>query len=298
MKKTGTVREGNRRLLLWSLLLLSLCMALAGCTSGDFGKTADPVISEGEQKLKATFFDVGKGDAILLESAGQAMLIDTGYDDSCQRILDYLEKQKIRKLDLLVITHFDKDHVGGADKILDAVQVERVVQPDYDSASRQSEEYRQALEGQGMTPERIREKQEFSFGESLCQIWPPEKDAYEEPDNDFSLVLRVACGETAFLFTGDSQEERLAELLGDSQAELKAQVLKVPHHGRKEKNSREFLEAVSPEIAVITCSKEETPSGKIIKRLQKLGTEIYLTSEGSVTCVTDGRNILCSQEAE
>lgn len=298
MRKHATAGGGLRRSLSRSLLTILLSMALSGCMPGGSSGTGNQDRDNAEQKLKVTFFDVGKGDAMLLESAGQAILIDTGYDDSCRVILDYLEKQQIQRLDALVITHFDKDHVGGADKILDAVQVERVLQPDYDSGSRQSEEYRQALEQQGMTPDRIREKQEFSFGESRCEIWPPEQESYKEPDNDFSLVLRVICGDTAFLFAGDCEEERLTELLEDPEAELAAQVLKVPHHGRKEKNSREFLEAVSPEIAVITCSEEEPPSDKVIKMLQKLRTETYLTSEGTVTCITDGRNILCSQEAE
>ena len=96
-------------MLAFSLLFLS------GCSPQKEGGPVDE--QEEASGVRVTFFDVGKGDAILVETASHAVLIDSGYDDTKEIILDYMEKQEISSLDYLVITHFDKDHVGGADRV-------------------------------------------------------------------------------------------------------------------------------------------------------------------------------------
>ena len=276
----------------WCLLLgiALLLQVLAGCSglSKESRETARP---ESQAELKVIFFDVGKGDAVLLETEKHAMLIDTGYDDTAEVILDYLEAENIGTLDYLIITHFDKDHVGGADKVLEEVRVEKVLQPDYESDSRQTEEYQEALKKQGIAPVRVTETAGFSFQGAEYTVYPPRQEDYEEEDNDFSLVVSLVFGEERFLFAGDCEKERLSELMAEPDLDLRHQVLKVPHHGRAEKNSDKFLLAVSPEAAVITCSEEKEPDREILEILKQLGTEVYLTSEGTVVCVTDGNTL-------
>ena len=109
-------------------------------------------------------------------------------------------------------------------------------------------------------------------------------------------MISLRFGEEGFLFAGDCEKERLSELLAESGLNLRHQVLKVPHHGREEKNSDKYLLAVDPEAAVITCSEDDRPDKEILELLDQLGTEVYLTSEGTVTCVTDGSTLSFRQE--
>lgn len=274
------------------VLFLAALLVLAGCSGGSREQEA----AQRDRELKITFFDVGKGDAVLLESEGQTMLIDTGYDDTADVVLEYFETEDIQTLDYLVITHFDKDHVGGADKILETVEVQEVLEPDYESDSKQTEQYKEAMAAKGITPEKVTDTTDVPFAGADCTVYPPRQEDYEEEDNDFSLVLSVTFGEERFLFAGDCEKERLSELMAEEDLNLRHQVLKVPHHGREEKNSDKFLLAVSPEAAVITCSEEEAPDREILDLLAQLGAEVYLTSDGTVTCVTDGSALRFSQE--
>ena len=165
-----------RRQRRFAALLGALLLAfLSGGCGGWEGKEQEPSGQQEISRLKVTFFDVGKGDAILLETEGETMLIDTGYDDTADVILDYLEEEEIRDLDWLVITHFDKDHVGGADRILEAVEVERVLEPDYESDSGQTREYKEALEALGLEPEKVTDTLVLDFPGTECTVYPPKR---------------------------------------------------------------------------------------------------------------------------
>lgn len=259
-------------------------MEVESDTDSAAGEAASPGI-------KITFFDVGKGDAILIETAEHKMMIDAGYEDTAGMLLDFFEEQGIKELDYLVLTHFDKDHVGGADHILEAVEAGEVLQPDYSSDSKQYVEYQEVMEAKGKKPVLVTETMELSMDGAKILIYPPQKEKYEEEDNDFSLVVSMVYGEKSFLFTGDCEKERLQELLEQEEFDLSHDVLKVPHHGRKEKNSEEFLAAVSPDVAVITCSEEKPADGEVVEILEGLGTDIYFSTEGTVRCFCDGVNL-------
>lgn len=303
------LRKSGRKKKLPFVPFLLAAVLLTGCGAKDSGtaeEPADPQLQEQTEEdgkeegenapLCVTFFNVGKGDAILIEAGEKTMLIDAGYDDTADTILACLEKKNIDALDYLVITHFDKDHVGGADRIAAAVEVKSVLQPDYESDSVQTAEYLAELQRQGLEPERVRETEKLELGDAECTVYPPRRQEYREKDNDFSLVISLRYGDEGFLFTGDAEKERLFELLEEEELELSHQVLKVPHHGRKEKNSEDFFRAVSPEAAVITCSEEEGADEKVLELLEKTGAEVFLTSEGTVTCRTDGKSLEFSQE--
>lgn len=273
-------------------LFMCILLLFSGC-AGE--KTETALENPG---VKVTYFNVGKGDAILIETQGHTMLIDTGYDKTYKVIQNYLSGQEIRKLDYLVITHFDKDHVGGADRIVKDFEVGQILQPDYESDAGQYQEYCAVLEERGLQPLALTETMQFGLdGAEFC-VYPPQKETYEKEDNDFSLVISMMYGEKSFLFAGDSEEVRLDELLEQTDFGLAHDVLKVPHHGKKEDNSEDFLRAVSPEAAVITCSKDQPPGNKLYGMLTELGTEVYLTSDGTVTCLCDGKTVQMIQNRE
>ena len=110
---------------------------------------------ETANELTAVFFDVGKADAILLYNGEMAVLIDAGENGDGKDVAEAIRARGIERLDLLIITHFDKDHVGGADKILENIEVARVLEPDYDKDSKQYRQYREALEEQGVAAEAL-----------------------------------------------------------------------------------------------------------------------------------------------
>lgn len=240
------------------------------------------------QEIRITFFDVGKGDAILIETDEHSVLIDSGYDDTSETILDYLAKRNVRRLDYMILTHFDKDHVGGADRILEAVEVGEVLQPDYESDAKQYLEYQETMKDKEKQAHLVTRTEHFSLDGADFLVYPPQQEEYEEEDNDFSLVISMTYGSRRFLFAGDCERERLKELLRQTEFSLSHDVLKMPHHGKKEKNTEEFLRAVSPTIAVFTCPEEMTIEEDISEVLEEMGTLIYMTGQGTVTCVCDG----------
>lgn len=266
-----------------AVLSATLCLLMAGGCHGE--------MTEG---LTITVLDVGKADSIVVqEVTGGAMLIDTGTKESADTVLDFLRQEGISSLSMLILTHMDKDHVGGAAAVLEAVTVERVLQADYDRDNASSSAYKEALAASGVTPERLREPVEASLGEAAIRVLPGEKTAYEQ-SNDYSLMTEIVYGSRRMLFAGDAERERLQEYLeGEPQA---CDFLKVPHHGGTEKNSAAFLAATSPAYAVITCSEEEPPDEEILTLLKMAGAKVYLTSDGTVTAECDGRSLRVRQE--
>lgn len=270
-------------------LFVCILFLLSGCAKKD----EDPGMEN--LGIRVTFFNVGKGDAILIETREHTMLIDTGYDDTYKVIKDYLTRQEIQKLDYLVLTHFDKDHVGGADGVIKNSEVGVVLQPDYKSDAGQYQEYCDVIDRKGMQPVLVTETMEFVLDGAEFYVYPPQEESYKEEDNDFSLVISMTYGERSFLFAGDSEKVRLNELLEQQEFDLSHDVLKVPHHGKKESNSGEFFSAVAPSIAVITCSNEQPEIDKVCDLLEELGAEVYFTSDGTVTCLCDGETIISNQ---
>lgn len=240
-----------------------------------------------------TILKIGKADAILLETMDYVMLIDTGEQEDAEEILELLNKKEIHKIDALIITHFDKDHVGGADQIIENIIIDRIYQPFYETDSQQYQEYRDAIEAAEVETIYVRENISFEWNDVFFEINSPKGDSYKE-ENDYSIVIKAVHEENYFLFVGDAEEKRLQELLEEGM--LKSTVLKVPHHGRAEENSEEFLKEVNPEYAIITCSKKNPPDKEILSILKSLGTKVFLTKDGTVIIDSDGENILTKQK--
>lgn len=248
----------------------------------------------GNSVLNITFFDIGKADSILITVENKVILIDTGKDENAEEIISYLKKEHITTIDFLIITHFDKDHVGGADKILNELAVHSVITPNYESNSKQYNEYIDSLYNSDASLIKLSSKKDIPLKTATFTIYPPEKNKYEEEDNDFSLVISLVHGENSFLFAGDAEEERLNELI--TMENLEHTLLKVPHHGKYEINSEEFFSLVNPKYAVITCSNESMPDEEVIDSLKKVGTEIYLTKNGTINCSSNGSKLTLTQK--
>lgn len=267
--------------------LLGLTLLLSACA-------APAAEAEGGTALEVHFFDAGKADAILLTTADSAVLIDAGEKGFGKTILAYLEEKGIERLDCLIVTHFDRDHVGGAAKVLNSVAVDTVLQTVGSKDSEEYEKYVRALSNAGIEPVTVRETHSFTLDGVSYAVDPPRRTAYDDDtSNNVSLIVTVQNGENRFLFTGDARTERLSELLAGGAEPC--DVLKVPHHGRDEPLLPALLDAARPAYAVVTSSDDEPESAATVEALERAGAAVLLTREGAVTFHSDGRTLTASQ---
>lgn len=260
-----------------AVLLLPFC----GCASG---------LTEPAASLEVYFFAAGKADAILLTTENAAVLIDCGVKGFGKTIVEELEARSIERIDCLVLTHFDQDHIGGAAKLLNSVPVTEVLQSNRPRESGEYEKFCKMLEKAGLEPVTVRETLRFTFDGVEFTVEPPQKEDYRRDDsNNSSLIVTVRCGETRLLFPGDAQTERLTEYLAGEPE--RCELLKLPHHGEAEPLLGRLLDAVEPSCAVITCSAEEPDISAALRLFEAAGTQVFLTSEGPVRTYSDGKTL-------
>lgn len=277
-------------------------LLLCSCSSGKGGSSADnttaPATAAEPVKtvtgdLTVTFLDVGKADAIIIHTGSEFAVIDCGEKGDGKEIVEYIEENGGDSIDHLIITHYDQDHVGGAAKVIKELDVKNVYAPDYDEDSKELDKYYKALEEKDMEPQLLTSDIAFSLGDAEFTVYAPKLTDYGDgDDNDFSLVTRVEYGETSFIFAGDAMEQRLSEIMDIGDCDL----LKVPYHGRRLDNTDQFLDAVTPEYAVVCTSADEFDS-KTQLSLTKRGIEMYATCyNGTITAVSDGKSIAVTSE--
>lgn len=274
-------------------LVIALLLPLVVLTWGQIGKT---VIRD---KLKTTFFDVGQGDSILIQTKeGETMLIDGGENPA--RLKSLLDGEGVQRIDLLVLTHPHFDHVGGLAGVIDDYPVGLVLDSGQPHTSGVYLKFLKSIE-RTKTPYRLaRRGQQFELGKLKIEVLHPAPDLLQGASSDLnnnSVVLKIVHEQLVFLFTGDIGTEGEESIIAASSggASLKATVLKVPHHGSVNSGSIEFFEAVRPEAAVISAGKGNPyghPSSRTIKKLKATGAKVYRTDEnGSVTITSDGKEL-------
>ena len=266
-------------------LLLCLLLLTSGCAAGG-GKAAAP---EGTE-LEIYCFQAGKADAFLLTTGSSAVLIDTGETKLGSELLSHLAEAGIDRLDCLLITHFDKDHVGGAAAVLAGIPVDRVLQSNCPKDSDEYAAYTAALAEAGLSPVTVTETYAFTLDGVCYTVDPPRKDDYEDSDsNNSSLIVTVENGKNRLLFSGDAETERLAEFIAYSGRSC--DFLKVPYHGHAQEGLAELIASVKPAVAVITSSEKEPEDEETLELLEEAGAEVYLTRVAPVRIVSDGETI-------
>ena len=259
--------------------------ALLFSTACGSKKSPEPAV-RGE--LTVTFLDVGKADAIILRTAEHTVVIDCGEKGDGKEVAAELESQGTGTIDQLIITHYDKDHVGGASKVIKNFDVLSVVGPDYTKESEEMDKFHSAMDEKGLTQALLTEEMTFTLDGIDFTVYPPEKDFYGDQDeNDHSLVVKAVHGDNTMLFTGDAMEQRLDEIMDIGQCLF----LKVPYHGRKLTNLEQFLNAVSPRCAVVCTSASEF-ANSTRTLLEQEGIKYYSTCDnGRIEMVSDGKSL-------
>lgn len=263
-------------------------------------ETTDPADTpEAEGELKVHFLDVGQGDSILITTGSDAMLIDVSDRDSGSVVVNYLKKQGVERLKYLILTHPHADHIGGAAEVINAFEIEKIIMPKAEHTTKTFENLLVTIRSKGMKITTPVPGDEYELGSSRFKILAPNSSNYESL-NDYSVVIRLTFGNTAFLFTGDAESTSESQILSKN-FEVKSDVLKVGHHGSASSTSERFLKSVSPKYAVISVGKGNSyghPTQEVLERLNSYGVKVYRTDEvGTIVATSDGANITFDKEA-
>ena len=277
------------------IALLLILLLLTGCTSSKpVEPTTEPTEpSVAEPGLTVHFLDVQHADSILLACGGEYALVDGGYPESGERIVSYMRQQGIKELDLLVGTHPHGDHIGGLPQVLNTFPTETVWTSQLPYTNDYVSNFTNAVTRNGADFVQPRPGESFRLGDATIDVIGPLNLRYEEA-NDLSLVLMVTYGDTRFLLTGDMEEVAERELV-EAGVDLKADVLKVGHHGSSSSTSYRFLRAVAPTYGVISLADANEyghPHRDPMSRLMDADVTIYRTDKMyDVVAFSDGETI-------
>ena len=248
-----------------------------GTDSTVIEETADSENVSEDYELMVRFIDVGQGDASLITCNGHSMLIDGGRSSSSDKIYTILKDAGIKYLDYIVATHPEADHIGGLAGALNYATVGTAFSPVTEAEGEAFQNFKKYLDKQdaGITvPEA---GQQYELGAAVFTILGPL--TISDSNNNNSIVIKLTCGDTSFLFTGDAEEKEEQDILL-SGADLSSAVLKVGHHGSSTSTGNAWLNAVSSHYAVISCGKENEyghPTEEVLNRLKERNVTVLRT---------------------
>ena len=271
-----------------TFVFFALCMLIFLC-SCDTGVEENSVTPASVDILK-----IGKADAIIINTGTKIVMIDTGEAENVEQIRSFMDEQQYSKVDVLILTHYDKDHIGGAKAIIEEYGVDTVFESNVSSNNEEFHEYHYALSQLGKSATRLKENYTFQIDDCIFNINVPKEKKYDKKnDNNTSLVVEMKCGKTKLLFCGDAQEERLAEVIEGFEGEY--DFVKLPYHGNYIENYEEFFEKIKIKSCAITCSKKNPADQKTLDLLLANGVTTYETKDGTIHAKTDGQQVIIEQ---
>ncbi len=245
--------------------------------------------------LTVHFIDVGQGDSIYIKAPnGEDILIDGGNNGKGDDVVAYLKKQKVDDIEIMIATHPDADHIGGLDTVLSAFRVERVYAPKVSHTSQTYKDFLNAVKREGLKIKTAQKGVSLGLKGVSAVFVGPVKSYSTSDTNDWSAVLKLTYGKKSFLFTGDAETKAEVDMIASKQ-NLRADVLKVGHHGARTSTSSAFLNAVKPTYAVISVGKGNSyghPTTEVLNRLKSYKVNIFRTDlQGTIIAKTDGTNL-------
>ncbi len=242
------------------------------------------------------YLDVGQSDCTIVTCDDEVLMIDCGTLNQLNTIRQSLLSLDIKKIDYMVISHQHDDHMGSATKIINDYNVENLIMPRLTQSNNvTSKTYNvliNTINDKNITKIPAQDCKEFMIGEARVEILSPNSQSNNL--NNMSVVLKITYGETEFLFQGDS-ESKIENDLMRADYDIDVDVLKIGHHGSKTSTSSKYLEATSPEIAVISSGYDNNyghPNGEILKRLDGSEITTFITSlNDDIVISSNGKKI-------
>ena len=243
--------------------------------------------------FKIYFFNAGKADAILLSKNDKYILIDTGEESLSDDILKYFQANNITRLEYLIITHFDKDHVGSASSIIDNIEIGEVLESNSPKESEYYTNYLNSLSNKSLIPTTVSGNYELSFGDLKIVVNGPTTTYESSESNNSSLIVSVIYNDTSFLFMGDAENARIKDYLSNNNESYN--FIKIPYHGNYLKKLDDLLDVVKPTYGVMTCSSSEGCEEETLEVLNSYNVKYYMTKNGSISVLSNGKNIIIKQ---
>ena len=300
-RKEEKVTLFPRRLFLRLAALALAAVLVLGLTACDSlpdsgGHTVKPSTGS-SQPFEMHFIDVGQALSVLVECDGQFMLYDGGNVDDGSLVVSYLQKQGVEQLQYVFCSHAHEDHVGGLAAVMAKFPAGHAYSPVTEGSTKCFNDFVKYTQQQGLQLEVPSVGTVWPLGSATVTMLGPVTQ-YSETNNT-SLVLRIDYGDTSFLLTGDMENTAETDLV-NSGANLKADVLQVGHHGSSTSTGYLFLNAVLPEMGVISCgtgNKYGHPHEETLSILRDAKVDVYRTDlQGTITIGSDGQNFTVGTE--
>ncbi|MEW9922822.1 ComEC/Rec2 family competence protein [Clostridium butyricum] len=277
-----------KHLIIFTLLLL-LCFFSSLLTKKFNSYKVNPNL------MYVHYINVDQGDAILIQVNNKNLLIDSGPKSHKKQLVKFLNDLNISKLDYVIATHPHEDHIGNMNTVLNSYKVQSFYAPKVYSYTKSFEQMIDSLKSNNLKINPIKRGcNTINLGfQTNVEVFSPINDTYDN-ENNYSPVIKISFGNNSFLFTGDAEKEIEDKLilLND---DLKADILKVSHHGSSSSTSDAFLNRVSPKYAIISVGKNniyDHPNDTIISKLNTYKINILRTDiQNNITLISDGTNI-------
>ena len=248
---------------------------------------------ENLKELEINYIDVGQGNAVLIKTNNKTILIDGGNRSNSRYYYNFIKNTNIKKIDYMIASHYDEDHISGLISILENFEVSNVLCPDYKKDTKIYKSFKNSLKKSKANIIYPKKGDNFNISDARIKIlWPNE---YKNGiDNDNSIILKLIHGNMSFLFTGDASINIENQLIY-SGFNLKSDVVMLGHHGSKYSTSNEFLEEVYPKLAIISVGNNNRyghPSNRVLKLLNNKNIKFLRTDiDGDITIKCDGNKI-------
>lgn len=294
-QKGKNEKNGFKKIIIFgTVLILAAVLGYSLLNSQQSAVTGD--------KIAVHYIDIGQGDSILITSGDVNMLIDCGEKSESAKLINYLNNCGIQRLDYVIGTHPHSDHMGGMSEIVKTFDIGECIIPELHSSDIPNtvyyEKFLDAIAEKNVKLSYAELGRNINIGSSVGTIIAPHSPDYGNLNN-YSVGLFLKHGNNSFIFTGDAEKQAEKEMI-DAGVMLDADVYKVGHHGSDTSSSPEFLEAVSPEYAVISCGTGNSyghPKDITMENLSKYTDKIYRTDlQGTIIFESDGNDYVIKTE--
>ena len=295
----------------FQILLVVGIIFLAGCAGAVPGEqtptepdTSDePTVETANGTVEVHYINVGQSvSTLIIGPDGETMLVDTGhYNDDGEYVVQYLQRHEITRIDHLVTSHNDADHIGGNAAVIEYYETKAdgigaIYDPGIAASTQTYAEYLDAVEEHDVTLYETREGDAISFGDiDVDVLGPPEPYLENKARNENSIVLKLTHGETSFLLSGDAEDDQEEYLVDTYGGELQSTVLKAGHHGSSSSSSEPFIDAVQPQAVVVSSAYDSQyghPHDGVLQRLSSRSIPTYWTAtHGDIVLVSDGSGV-------